>query len=1021
MIQNLISMMFYILFVIYVMFGAYSLAINKDARLNKVFTCLCFSFSVWGFTFALVNSAITYEEALIWRRISVLGWGVAYSIMLHFFIVLTESNWSKKEKRPILLLTLYGPSALIIFFFGIYGATANEQIQLIKIVAGWTTIPSNNSLEKLFYLYYLGFSLVSIKMLVQWYRKSTEQNKKNQARYILIAFCASLLGGSFTDAIANNYLINKLPSMAPVFIMISVATIFYIIQKYGLMLAPENKNENAEGVILNTGSRTRFFKYVGIVIVIGSSIIFFIRLIQSDDRLFAAILSFFLVAMGAFITLIPYIVKSIRNQERLSMLSIVIILSIIMLIFADGPFSNIIWPGPIFFIMLTMVFNNRKIFYTTATLTILMGIFLWMKFPYYTTQVDKNFYSLHLLFYIIGICITAIIRKTYLDRLEANAKLEAFEKLISEISTDFVTISVFNFDAKVKDLIARSGRFLNADRAYIGMYANERKVKYTHEWISEVAKGLENIQDPIPNSSNIQLLNNKIVEISAVQPLFVMPRIKSERLRKQSIYAQICIPIPGRDSVIGLIRFDQISKNKSWQIDDHEMLRLLANILADAIAKVETEKEISYLAYYDPLTNLPNRVLFYRHLEQAIEQTKRRENHLGVIFMDIDGFKEVNDTIGHDWGDYLLNEIGKRLLGCINKYDTAARFGGDEFLIMIPDITGKDELGKIAEQIMQVFHQPVMVNEQEFFITASGGVAVFPEDGETVKALIKNADLAMYAAKNNGKGQYAFCSSEMKETMIKKANLTKNLFQAIEKNELFLYYQPQVEIISQKIIGFEALLRWNHPEWGIVSPGIFIPIAEQTGLINSIGEWVMMTACTQNKAWQDQGFKPVQMGVNLSLEQFRSENIENIVTKCLDKTGLEPQYLELEITEGIAMKESRYVIECLHNLKKMGVAISIDDFGTEFSSLSRLKILPVDRLKIDMQFIKGIGINTKDESIITVMIHLAKRLGLKVIAEGVETGTQENFLKAANCDEIQGYYYYKPMSSEAIEAEIFKR
>ncbi|AFA48192.1 EAL domain-containing protein [Acetobacterium woodii] len=1019
MIQNLISMMFYILFIIYAMFGTYSLALNKEARLNQVFTCLCCCFSIWGFTFALVNSAVTYEEALIWRRISVLGWGVAYSIMLHFFIILTESKWSQKEKQPILLLTLYGPSALIIFFFGLCGTTANEQIILLKTVTGWITVSSNNGLEKLFYLYYLSFSLISLIMLIQWYRNSTEQNKKNQARYLLLAFCSSVFLGSFTDAIANNYLQTKLPSLAPVIIMISVATIYYIIKKYGLMLAPQNTNENAEGIILNTNGRTRLFRYVGMILVMGSGINFFILLIRPNERFFAAILCFSLVAIGAFVTLIPYLIQSIKNQERLMTVLIVIIISVVMLFFADAPFSNIIWPGPIFFIILTTVFNNRKMFYITAILTILMGIFLWIKFPYYSTPIGISIYSLRLLLYIIGICLTAAIRKVYRERLEANAKLEAFQKLISELSTDFVTISVFDFDAKVEDLITRSGKFLNADRASIGMYANEWQVKYTHEWISEGAEGVKNIHSSIPHSSNIQLLENKIVKISGVQPLFMIPRIKNIQIRKQGVYAQICIPIPGKNGVIGFIRFDRITRRKNWQIDDHEMLRLLANILADAIAKVETEKEISYLAYYDPLTGLPNRVLFYRYLEQAIELAKQRKNLLGVIFIDIDGFKEVNDTIGHDWGDYLINEIGRRLLGCIQKDNIVARFGGDEFLIMSPDVTGKGEMDKIAEQIMGVFDLPVMVNEQQFFITASGGVAIFPEDGETVNGLIKNADLAMYAAKNKGKGQYLFCSSEMKEMVMKKANLAQNLYQAIEKDELILYYQPQVEIISQEIIGFEALVRWNHPELGIVSPGIFIPIAEQTGLINSIGEWVMMTACAQNKAWQDQGFKPVQMAVNLSLEQFRSENVENIVKKCLHKTGLEPQYLELEITEGIAMKESQYVIECLHNLKKMGVAISIDDFGTEFSSLSRLKVLPVDRLKIDMQFIRGIGINTRDESIIAVMIHLAKRLGLKVIAEGVETGAQKNFLKNENCDEIQGYYYYKPMSSEAIEAEIF--
>jgi diguanylate cyclase (GGDEF)-like protein len=498
---------------------------------------------------------------------------------------------------------------------------------------------------------------------------------------------------------------------------------------------------------------------------------------------------------------------------------------------------------------------------------------------------------------------------------------------------------------------------------------------------------------------------------------------EQELMKSLNTRSTIQVPILGGDRIIGFLGFDQIRIRRPWRMDDLELLRVLANVISDAIKKVETEREINELAYFDTLTGLPNRILFNNRLEKAMALAKRNRRFLGVIFIDLDGFKEVNDTLGHNWGDHLLQCIAKRLLGCVRKYDTVARFGGDEFLVMVPQLSRREDLEEIAKKILAVFLQPVIMEEQEVFVNASCGIAIYPEDGETGSMLIKNADLAMYEAKKHGKGQFVFCSEKMKHSLVEKMYMTNSLYRALEKNELFLHYQPQVSANSQEIVGFEALLRWNHKKLGAIAPSEFIPIAEKTGLINSIGEWVLLTACAQNKAWQDAGLAPVQMAVNLSVEQFRTDDLESIVRNCLAETGLDPRYLELEITESIAMKESGDIANCLHKLKDMGVSISIDDFGTEFSSLSRLKDLPVDRIKIDMQFIQGIAVNPKDESIIEVMIHLAKKLGLKVIAEGVETETQLGFLKDEDCDEIQGYYYYKPLSKEAIEKngfELFK-
>lgn len=1023
--QNLISTILYSSFVIYAMFGAYSLTLNKEARLNRIFALLCFCLAWWGFAFAVTNSAGSYEAAMLFRRMSVMGWGVAYSLILHFVIVLTESNWSQKKKQPLLMLVLYVPAALNVILFGFYSKTATTQIQLVSSIAGWSTIAVNNALDNWFLCYYLGFSLVALFLLLQWHQDTRDLINKKKALYLIISFSVALILGSFTDILANGLFSLKLPSLAPLIIMIPVATIFHIIHKYELLIPKAQINGYSEGVILSMDSRTKLFKFTGIVLAIGSIINFSVRIVISSNREIGVLFSFVLVIVSVFVILIPYLVKTIKYQEGILAALLLITLPVVMLVYQDGSFSNLIWPVPIFVIMLTVIFNNKRIFYSVAVLSMFLGIIFWVRIPNFDVEIGTSAEVFRLLFYIIGISLTALISSIYVYRLKENKKQEDYQKIIAEISTNFLMMTLADFDTQVENLLKKSGTFINADRGTVVMFSSDFQTDYcTHEWVTEgkemVIEKTAKKRIPALSGSKKKLLGNAIVYQTAGDS--ITPGSEQERalFASQHIQDMICIPIQSKDKVIGFIRFDQFTTGKSWELNDPELLRILANILADAFAKVKTEKDITYLAYYDTLTDLPNRVLFRNRLEQAIDLAKGSVKSLGVIFIDIDGFKEVNDTLGHDWGDHLLNRIGRRLSDSIRKYDTVARFGGDEFLIMVPQLSRKEDLEAVAKKIMAVFHHPIAVEEQEFYITASAGIAVFPDDGENVNNLIKHADLAMYAAKKNGKGQYAFCTKAMKDDVLEKMSLTNSLYRALERNELHLYYQPQVDVVSQEIIGFEALLRWEHPKLGPISPVVFIPIAEETGLINSIGEWVLMTACAQNKEWQDRGFKPVQMGVNLSVEQFRSGNLERIVKACLEKTGLEPQYLELEITESIAMKESGYVAKCLHALKALGVAISIDDFGTEFSSLSRLKDLPVNRLKIDMQFIKGITVNPKDESIIAVMIHLAKRLGLKIIAEGVETEVQLGFLRAENCDEIQGYYYYKPLSKNEIDGSIYK-
>lgn len=437
-----------------------------------------------------------------------------------------------------------------------------------------------------------------------------------------------------------------------------------------------------------------------------------------------------------------------------------------------------------------------------------------------------------------------------------------------------------------------------------------------------------------------------------------------------------------------------------------------SSIIRDITERKQAEERINQMVYLDPLTGLPNRHLLNDRLTQALDQANENKQTIGIMFIDLDRFKFINDTLGHAVGDQLLIEVAKRIQVCMGKTDTICRQGGDEFIVLLPNTTS-DEVTNRAKKIVDLFSQSVVLNGHEMFVTPSIGIALYPSDGEDIETLIKNADTAMYRVKEQGKNNFQFYTPDMNEMVSKKMQLEIGLRNALKRGEFKVHYQPQVDIISGKLIGIEALIRWQHPEWGNIPPADFIPLAEETGLIIPIGEWILYEACLQNKSWQNEGFPPLQMAVNISSRQFQQSNLVEMVSNILKETKLDPRYLELELTESI-IQDSKHSISTMHKLKAMGICLSIDDFGTGYSSLSYLKTFPIDTLKIDQTFIRNIFTDSKDASLVDTIINMAHNLDLNVIAEGVETIEQLNFLQQRHCNEAQGYYFSRPISAEEM-------
>ena len=436
-------------------------------------------------------------------------------------------------------------------------------------------------------------------------------------------------------------------------------------------------------------------------------------------------------------------------------------------------------------------------------------------------------------------------------------------------------------------------------------------------------------------------------------------------------------------------------------------------VTEDISERKQTEQTIRHLAFHDPLTGLPNRRLFNDRLHQAVAMRHRKDNAFALMLLDLDRFKTVNDTLGHDIGDALLKAVAARLLNSTRHGDTLARMGGVEFALIALEITQPEDMARMAEKLLDVLKEPFNLSGHELYVTTSIGVTLYPNDATDAEALIKNADIALYRAKDLGRNNFQFFTDDMNAAMMQRLRLESAMRWAVERNEFMLNYQPQVDVVSGKIHGTEALIRWRHPEFGMIPPSQFIPLAEETGMIVQIGEWVLRTACAQAKSWQQAGM-PMRVAVNLSARQFHQGDLAETIADILRELDLPPELLEVELTEGILMEDTSQTGAILEKLHKMGVQISIDDFGTGYSSLSYLKRLPIQILKIDQSFVRDIHTDPDDRAIVTAVIALAHSMKLKVVAEGVETPDQLAFLREYNCDIMQGYLFSRPVTGDEV-------
>jgi len=455
--------------------------------------------------------------------------------------------------------------------------------------------------------------------------------------------------------------------------------------------------------------------------------------------------------------------------------------------------------------------------------------------------------------------------------------------------------------------------------------------------------------------------------------------------------------------VKGRVDGNLLARSMRYAIERHRMVTELA----------QARKVEHYIATHDMLTDLPNRQLFQDRLDHALADARRNRHRVALLFLDLDRFKLTNDTLGHAAGDRLLQSVAERLGRCIRSTDTAARLGGDEFTVIVPAVQRSQDVARVGNKILDALSRPFVQDGIEIFITTSIGISIFPSDGVDSETLVKNADIAMYRAKANGRNNFQFYTPAMNAKALERMELEYSLRQAVDRGEFVLHYQPQVDVSNGRIIGMEALLRWKHPTLGMLMPSEFIPLAEETGLIVPIGEWVLRTACTQARQWRDRNLPEVSMAVNFSARQFQRQNPVKTVTRVLNETGLEPRFLELELTESVVMRDAEAASATLRQLKQIGIHLSLDDFGTGYSSLAHLKRFPLEKLKIDKLFVHSLNEDKSDRAITSAIIAMAHSLQLTPVAEGVETLAQLEALRILACDKMQGFLFSGAVTAAA--------
>ena len=1019
-----ISIIFYVCGYFYIIAGAYAIINNVKSKLNRLFIFFAISLAIWSFTYSIANTAPTAEESAFWMCMSIFGWGVFYAVLLHLILVLTKTE-IRMNKR-IALIAIYLPALINIILFAPFGILGKQQYEMEKTELGWVNVRPADIWGILFIVYFVVVLSLVFLFLIRWYRKLEPGTPlKKQAGFFLISLPITFVLGAATDNLPGIIGTRPLPRMAIIFMVIPIITLFFASKKRGgvFLERKERKTVIISAEESDDGDRLRLFQFATSIFVVGAGISFLIGYFgMGKDLLKEFILAGSLSVLGIITRLIPVMSKKPAVQNTIFLM--VSVLGTFFFLATNAKTGALtVWSVYIIFLLFTVILDSKIHALVFTVSSIIIQIVFWIIRPKIPVIINVNEYTTRIFVIMLSFIVVRYLTEEYDAKIKAYGRFAGEQEILEKISSSFISVNSENAKRKIDEMVKTASGLLKFDNAYLLQFdADYEGATVVNTYVKDFDNSLpfrpemeiKTADLPVARlliDRNAPIMSEDVTEIAADEG-----KNYTDFFTSRGINSFFALPVRVDKTVGGMFVIEYSDRSdKRFTEGRLHFLKIIANILGDARKKILYEERLYNFAYFDEATKLANRNMLKKRLDEVIYR-KKESGKIAVLDVELENLRMINDTFGHAAGEQVMIESAVILKKLLEKCCEVSRTGEGEFAVILPNVLSSEQIERSAHRILDSFSRPVStkLGIEALHIIVRIGISVYPDDGRDADSLLKNADLAGYEAKSRDK-DYVFYTDRLENEIAETTQLTNKLFRSLEKKEYSLEFQPQISCETEKTVGFEALLRWTTDDNRRIPPNRFIPMLEQTGLIYDVGLWVLEEALKEQKKLVEKGFPPLRVSVNLSVVQFEEDSFISDIAEIIKKSGVNPEYIELEITESLFSKEPKLVLEKLYKLKELGIKIAIDDFGSGYSSLNRLKMLPFDRIKIDKSIIDYIDLDDKSAPITKTIILLANEFKAEITAEGVETKEQAEFLKSIFCGEIQGFYYSRPLTSEAFE------
>ncbi|NLH01552.1 MAG: EAL domain-containing protein [Clostridiales bacterium] len=1000
----IVSVIYFAAFVFCLFLGLYIISINIKGSLNRIFFAICAALSAWLFSSAIETRAQDMDTFLLWKRLSVIGWGFLYSYLLHFVILLASGE--NRRIKPWVYFSVYLPAAITLFVFCL-STSAPKKFNPVETVFGWVNVFEYGTMEIFLSIYFVSIIISSILVLYRWGFKSKNRNIKAQSRLLIVSLSVSAVLGISVDIFISQYASYNLPLITPVVSLIYITAIFYCVRRYSLM-CPKERQEPEYEKILSKAELDRYHKIVSFAYIVHSLANFFVQYYLRESPLYQIIItSSGYFVFGILILSIQFF--NLRAKFRDLLFVGLISVSIPLLTALSARYITVsAWVVPATLVMLSVIYNNMGLLISLAVSITVTQVYIWIKRPLSIICIDSAEYITRMLFFGILLLMAGYVSKVYMHRLKDIESKIRVQKILSEISADFVSVTSETLDRKIYNLLFTSGKYYRAERAFVDLFAHK---KVLYEWFDgiyedEIGKLPQNkCSNPLwedPASFGRILSVPESIFFSEERAASVQPEDKTKHL--------LTVPLEDHNTVLGVLCYVWNADEGRQSVRCQNAVEILANLLSVAITRTESETRILHLAYHNELTNLPNKSSFDMYVDTELE--KGEKNDRALLLINYKDFKLVNLTFGYSYANNLIKKTAEKLSEFCGENCRLFHISIDRFAFFINGYNDKHELEIFCKDIIETIRSSFT----EKFLGINIGIVELSEDLSDGDTLLKFAQLAAGKVREDLSFGYCFYDSKMEADLNRKEKIESELRNCIAETSsgsgIYLCYQPIVDLKTGRIFGFEALARMKSEALGLVAPLEFIPIAESSQLIYPIGNIILKKACRFLSILNLYGFSDVKIAVNVSAIQILRDEFLSDLFKIIDEYAISPGTLHIELTESVFSNNFDLINSKLSELQEKGIEVLIDDFGTGYSSFSRVRELNINGLKIDKYFLDKLPVIGPEKAITGDIISLAHKLGYYVIAEGVESKTQKQFLIDNDCDYMQGYLFSEPLTSK---------